>query len=174
MTDPTVQLWAGDEVHFQRHSTLTRMWGRRGQQPRVRSASTREKVGFFGAVNVKTGDLITQPATTFNAESFKPFLQLLLHQTQGPLSLILDNARWHRAKTLHPFFHQHRHRLVRRWLPPYSPELNPVERVWRLTRRLVTHNRYFTSLDDLEEAVTAQFAHWSAPNQTLHTLCANI
>ena len=41
MNDPTVQLWAEDEVHFQRHSSLTRMWSIKGQQPRVISASTR-------------------------------------------------------------------------------------------------------------------------------------
>lgn len=174
MRHPKVQLWAMDEVHFQRHSTLTRMWGRRGCQPRVCSASTRQKIGFFGALNLKTGHLVTGRADQFNAESFKAFLQHLLHQTHGRLSLILDNAKWHRAKKLHPFFHQQRRRVVRRWLPPYSPELNPIERVWRLTRRLVTHNRYFASLDELEEAVTRQFAKWSEPNPALRVLCANI
>jgi len=39
------------------------------------------------------------------------------------------------------------------YLPPYSPELNPIERVWKLTRRLATHNRYFAHVEELELAV---------------------
>ena len=65
MQDPTVQLWCEDEVHFQRHSSLVRMWAPKGQQPRVLSPSVRHKVGFFGALNLKTGQLVTQEASTF-------------------------------------------------------------------------------------------------------------
>lgn len=70
MNDPDIQLWCEDEVHFQRHSSLVGMWAPRGQQPRVPSASTREKVGFFGALDLKTGCLLTQEAPTFNGETF--------------------------------------------------------------------------------------------------------
>jgi len=78
MKDPNIQLWCGDEVHFQRHSSLIRMWSPRGQQPQVPSASTREKVGFFGALDLKTGSLVTQEASTFNGETFGDFLHYLL------------------------------------------------------------------------------------------------
>jgi len=90
LSDPVVSLWCEDEVHFQRHSTLTRMWALRGQQPRVRSASTREKLGYFGALELRTGRLLTQRAPTFNAETFHAFLCYLLEQTPGPIRLILD------------------------------------------------------------------------------------
>ena len=62
MKDPTIQLWCEDEVHFQRHSSLIRMWAPKGQQPRVLSPSVRHKVGFFGALNLKTGCLLTKEA----------------------------------------------------------------------------------------------------------------
>ena len=65
MKDPTIQLWCEDEVHFQRHSSLIRMWAPKGQQPRVLSPSVRHKVGFFGALNLKTGCLLTQEAAHF-------------------------------------------------------------------------------------------------------------
>ena len=58
------------------------------------------------------------------------------------------------------------------FLPPYSPELNPIERVWKLTRRLCTHNRYFPHMDDLTRAVSQQFVTWSSPNDVLRKLCA--
>jgi hypothetical protein len=97
MKDPDIQLWCEDEVHFQRHSSLISMWSPRGQQPQVSSASTREKVGFFGALDLKTGYLVTREAPTFNGETFGAFLRYLLQSTQGKLHLILDNAKYHRA-----------------------------------------------------------------------------
>ena len=100
MKDPTIQLWCEDEVHFQRHSSLIRMWAPKGQQPRVLSPSVRHKVGFFGALNLKTGCLLTKEAPTFNAETFGDFIRYLLQSTQGKLYLILDNARWHKARDL--------------------------------------------------------------------------
>ena len=174
MKDPQIQLWCEDEVHFQRHSSLIRMWAPKGQQPRVLSASTRQKVGYFGALDLKTGCLLTKEAPTFNAETFGGFLSYLLQQTQGKIHLILDNVSWHKAQDLSDFFIANRDRLVRVFLPPYSPELNPIERVWRITRRQVTHNRYFQSIKELETALTSHFAKWEQPNNVLRTLCAAI
>ena len=174
MKNPNMQLWAEDEVHFQRHSTLIRMWSLVGRQPRVVSASTREKVGFLGAINLKTGCLLTKTAPVFNADTFGEFIEHLLGRTQGKIFLILDNARWHRAKALKQFFIKNQHRIVRVYLPPYSPELNPIERVWRITRRLVTHNRCFETTEALEADLTLQFAKWQQSNDALKTLCANI
>ncbi len=174
MKDPDIQLWCEDEVHFQRHSSLIRMWSPRGQQPQVSSASTREKVGFFGALDLKTGYLVTREAPTFNGETFGAFLRYLLQSTQGKLHLILDNAKYHRARILKEFFVQNQERLALIFLPSYSPELNPVERVWRITRRQVTHNRYFPSIEELRTALTSHFVKWQQPNSALRVLCAKI
>jgi transposase len=174
MKDPDIQLWCEDEVHFQRHSSLIRMWSPRGQQPRVLSPSVRDKVGFFGALDLKTGRLLTREAPTFNAETFGDFVRYLLQSIHGKIYLILDNARWHKAEALKELFCTNRGRIVRIFLPPYSPELNPVERVWRITRRQVTHNRYFQSNEDLKASLISSFSKWEQPNSTLKTLCANI
>jgi transposase len=174
MSDPNIQLWCEDEVHFQRHSSLVQMWAPRGQQPRVLSASTHEKVGYFGALNLKTGALLTREAPTFNGDTFGDFLRHLLQCTSGQIYLILDNAPWHRARHLKDFFSRYQDRLVHVFLPSYSPELNPVERVWRITRRQVTHNRYFPCNDELRTALNSQFARWEHPNYALQTLCAHI
>ncbi len=174
MKNASIQLWAEDEVHFQRHSTITRMWSLQGKQPRVISASTRQKVGFLGAINLKTGQLLTKKAPIFNSDTFGDFLYYLLQHTKGKLFLILDNASWHRAQDLKKFFFENRHRLVRIFLPPYSPELNPIERVWRITRRRITHNRYFESIEDLEAVLIPCFSKWEQPNNALKVLCTNI
>ncbi|UCH01143.1 MAG: IS630 family transposase [Deltaproteobacteria bacterium] len=174
MKDPSVQLWAEDEVHFQRHTSVTRMWSVKGKQPHVLSASTRQKIGFFGAINLKTGRLLTQEAVTFNADTFASFLGFLLKHTRGKIFIIIDNARWHRARDLKDFFTKNEKRLVRIFLPPYSPQLNPIERVWRITRRQATHNRYFGSVEHLRIALASHFENWQKPNEALKILCANI
>jgi transposase len=150
------------------------MWAPKGQQPRVLSPSVRHKVGFFGALNLKTGRLLAREAPTFNAQTFGDFIRYLLQSTQGKIYLILDNARWHRSKDLKDFFEANQDRLVFVFLPAYSPELNPIERVWRITRRMITHNRYFASREDLRTALISQFVNWDRPNYVLKVLCANI
>ena len=88
MQDPTIQLWCEDEVHFQRHSSLIRMWAPKWQQPLIISPSVRHKVGFFGALNLKTGQLVTQEAPTFSAQTFGDFIRYLLQSTHGKILLI--------------------------------------------------------------------------------------
>jgi len=174
MQNPTIQLWCEDEVHFQRYSSLMRMWAPKGQKPRVISPSVRHKVGFFGALNLKTGQLVTQEAPTFSAQTFGAFIRYLLQATHGQIYLILDNARWHRSKILKEFFEANQQRLVFIFLPAYSPEFNPIERVWRITRRKVTHNRYFPSIEDLRLSLVSQFIIWRLPNLSLKVLCERI
>jgi transposase len=58
------------------------------------------------------------------------------------------------------------------FLPPYSPNLNPIERAWKLLRKLWLHNRYFPTLAELTQLVDRQFATWARPNSTLRKLCS--
>ena len=144
------------------------------KDPILLHAPTRKKVGVFGAVSLWNGQLVTHMENTFNALTFQSFLEYLLqNRTSGKLMvLVLDNARWHHAKLIQPWLMEHRHMIQLDFLPPYSPELNPIERVWKLTRRLCTHNRYFPTLTELTSAVTLQFNAWMKPNSNLLKLCA--
>jgi len=142
--------------------------------PVLLHAPTRKSVAVFGAVRSSDGQLVTRPGKTFDATSFLGFLnQLVRHRRTGRLILVIvDNARWHHAKFLTPWLNEHRHILRLDFLPPYSPDLNVIERVWKLTRRTTTHDRYFPVLDELVAAVFRQFAFWQRPNETLRRLCA--
>ncbi len=85
--------------------------------------------------------------------------------------LIMDNAAYHHSANLDAFLDRHRDRLELLILPPYSPELNPIERVWKLLRRLKIHNQYFEKLDNLMRAISEQLKVWYIPNQELTRLC---
>src|ERR1017187_6724390 len=86
--------------------------------------------------------------------------------------VIIDNAKYHHAKLHAQWREEHQERFALDFLPPYSPELNPIERVWKRTRRNCLHNVYFPTLHPLVERVEEQFANWSEPNADLARLCA--
>jgi transposase len=88
--------------------------------------------------------------------------------------IVLDNARYHHAKLLVPLLHKYRKVLTLLFLPPYSPQLAPIERVWKLTRRLATHNRYFETLGEVLDVVRQCFNRWMKPNLVLKRLCGII
>lgn len=142
--------------------------------PVVLQEPTRKSIGVFGAVRISDGRLVTSQEKTFNNMTFLQFLEKLL-ESRSPdckMVVILDNARWHHAKALTPWLIEHQEIFQLDFLPPYSPDLNNIERLWKLTRKLCTHNRYFAALDDMGETVFHQFDAWSQPNDTLRRLCA--
>lgn len=143
------------------------------KDPILRHAPTRKSVACFGAVSLLTGQFIRMMCPIFNAITFQRFLRRVLRQqTPGRrMILVLDNARYHHAVLLAPFLRRYRRRLTLIFLPPYSPQLAPIERVWKLTRRLATHNRYFAALPDVLMAVNACFDRWRRPNKILRRLC---
>ncbi len=142
--------------------------------PVVLHAPTRKSFGIFGAVCVDNGRFVVSQESKFDAMTFLSFLKRLLRHRRKDrmMVVVLDNARWHHAKLLRPWLREHRHILRLDFLPPYSPELNPIERVWKLTRKLCTHNRYFPDLEELGQLIFNQFKHWRKPNETLRRLCA--
>jgi len=179
MRDPGIDLWALDEVHFQQHGSRCRMWvPPEIKDPVVYHHPTRRSVGYFGAVRLRDGKFLYHRETgRFNGESFWGFPKLLREAsaTNGRrVVTISDNAQYHRSRLHLPWREQQEPDFVIDFLPPYSPELNPIERVWKLTRRLCLHNRYFGFLETVTEAVENKFADWQKPNDTLRRLCAII
>jgi len=141
--------------------------------PVVLHAPTRKAVALFGAVNLKGGQMISHFNHLFEAQSFLAFLKSLLRRrSRGKkMGVILDNARYHHAAALKVWLQDHRAVLELLFLPPYSPELNPIERVWKLMRRVCTHNEYFPELELLQNAITRQLTEWWEPNEDLRRLC---
>ena len=115
------------------------------KDPIVYHHPTRKSVGYFGAVRLRDGALVyRREAGTFNGESFWEFLKYLQQASavQGRRVIaIRDHAQYPRSR-LHLEWRQNQApQFALDFLPPYSPELNPIERVWKLTRRLCLHNR---------------------------------
>ena len=93
-------------------------------------------------------------------------------------ALVMDNAPWHK-KTMRLIEKEHAMEYSDIFesvtfvkLPPYSPDLNPIEQVWRITRGENTHNVFFPTLAKLKDAVDRAFHAWAVPNAQLRSLCS--
>lgn len=146
------------------------------KDPVLLHAPTRKSVACFGAVSLRTGTFVRSRCDTFNAATFATFLKMLRrHRARTTqMVLVLDNARYHHALLLKPVLRKYRAVLRLLFLPPYSPQLAPIERVWKLARRLATHNRFFATLDELLAAIEKCFDRWRQPNSVLRRLCGII
>jgi transposase len=138
-------------------------------------APTRKSISFFGAVRLDDGKLVmSRPEGMFAARTCWDFLRKLerLSRRRGrDVVVIADNARYHHASLHAAWRKRMADRFSLHFLPPYSPELNPIERVWKLIRRRCLHNHYFPTLDDVVTAITPRLRAWSRPNPTLQRLC---
>ena len=137
---------------------------------------TRRSVGYFGAVRLSDGRFFyRREDDRFNAVSFWAFLKDLrrISNRRGRrVVVITDNAKYHHARLHKQWRHDRHDHFALDYLPPYSPDLNPIERVWKLTRRQCLHNWYFPSLDEVVGAVESKFEEWVTANQILRRLCA--
>lgn len=111
-------------------------------------------------------------------ESYREFLARSGIADGKRILMVADNAPWHRkAKRLiwdeqEPGYADIRERMEVLSLPPYSLDFNPIEQVWRKTRREVTHNRYFKDISELEHALDTYFDEFRDPNNELASLCS--
>ena len=144
--------------------------------PVVLHHPTRKSVGYFGAVRLRDGKfLFARETNRFDAMTTWEFLRQLRQCSRRVgrrVVVITDNAKYHHATVHAKWRVEQEPEFTLSYLPPYSPDLNPIERVWKLTRRLCLHNCYFPTLGDVTTAVEARFAYWKQPNEALRKLCA--
>ncbi len=166
-----------DEARFPMVPTLGRTLGVKGHRPTVGTRDCKDLVHVFAVVNVVTAavhsNLLESPArakrTTGKSktrrlqEAFAAHLRHVarLHPAEEHkrVVLIIDNAPWHRGGPIDEALAEHPHLEFKR-LPSYSPQLNVIERLWKLLRRRATHNRLFGSLADPKRSLRASLCYF--------------
>lgn len=171
-----------DEVHFQIQTTVTSAWYKKGSAPTVKSFPGRSKASYSGFIIPETGELFVARPEKFNYETTISSIRSFLEAHPAPegkkYALVMDNAPWHK-KTMRLIEDEHATEysdisasMTFIKLPPYSPDLNPIEQVWRITRRENTHNVFFSTLAMLKDSVDRAFRAWAVPNAQLRSLCS--
>lgn len=144
-----VEIWFIDEARVGQQGTITRIWAKRGSRPRAPRDRRYEWADLFGAVcpDRSTGAAVIMPEV--NVAAMNEHLAEISHCVSiGAIAaLVLDGAGWHRSPRLNV-----PDNIVLLPLPPYSPELNPVENVWEYMRGNFLSHRVWRTYDDIIEA----------------------
>ena len=144
-------VFAEDEAAVQRSQNPAYGWRPTGGREQVRASFSRESVRIFGAMS--QGGLLIKIVESTNSETFREFLEEI-RRDRPRLFMVLDNASYHKSKAVREYVEPAGGDAGLEFLPPYTPQLNPVETVWRdLKKRLA--GRFFRSLDELKAAMTA-------------------
>lgn len=155
-------------------ATVSYKWSIKGKQPQIETKQRkRERETFFGALSPLTGKVTAKTAERGNAKTFKLFLKKILRdfKMNRKILIILDNVRYHHAKMLKPFLKNKADKLELIFLPPYSPDLNPIERFWWFIRKRVTHNRSFDSLEKRKINLWKLISLYKNSNEEIQKLC---
>lgn len=141
-----------DEVGFQTEGTLAYSWGPTGKKNAVKNYGRHGRVNLMGAYEVGSGEFFY--ITTFfkvNALRFKRFLCCLKNKFKTDKILIIaDNASFHKAKWFTAWW-KGLDWLRVEFLPAYSPDFNPIERLWKWIKREYTHNQCWSTKKDLRK-----------------------
>lgn len=157
--DTNAVILFGDEVSFAQWGSLSRTWAPIGQQPIVRTKGKRKGLKMFGVIEFFGGSFHYMEAEErFNGESYVSFLKKVLSQYDCPVILVEDGAPYHGAKVVKDLSESvGPDRLTIHRLPAYSPDFNPIEKLWKNTKRDATHCKFFPTFDDLRVSVVKAF-----------------
>ena len=126
-------------------------WRRTGGKDTIQSSHSKKSVKMFGVLG-EDGYRI-RVADALNSDTFIDFLKWLL-KTIPKFALILDNAGYHTSNKVSKFIESTNGRIKLIFLPPHTPQLNPIEIQWRVLKRLLAC-RYFETLEELKNAIEA-------------------
>jgi transposase len=144
----------GDEASFPQWGTLNYTWAKKGQQPIVQTSGKRKGYKVFGLIDYFTGNsYFSAQEERLNSESYETFLKMVLKKTRKHIILIQDGARYHTSKEMKAFFKEKKNRLTVVTLPAYSPDFNPIEKLWKNIKQKGTHLHYFPTFEDLKNKV---------------------
>ena len=152
----------GDEASFPQWGSLTYTWAKKGQQPVVKTSGNRRCYKVFGLIDYFSGRFFCKghDKGRLNSESYESFLTEILSKTRKHMILIQDGARYHTSKAMKRFFTQKANRITVYELPSYSPDYNPIEKLWKKIKEKEIHLHYFPTFDTLKNKVEEALLHF--------------
>jgi transposase len=163
-----VRVWFEDEARFGQQGTLTRVWARRGSRPRAVRPQGRLSLYALAAVCVATGSVSAMLVEKLDTETLNAFLgQISRGLPPGEHAvLIWDGAGYHTAAGL-----EVPGNISLILLPPYSPELNPVENLWHYLRSHHWSNRAYRDYEELESEASRSMSRVCLDAEKVKSIC---
>lgn len=147
-------IFFGDESSFPQWGSLSYTWAPRGQQPVIKTSGSRKGYKVFGLIEYFTGKFLAKGHEgKLNAETYQEFLREVIRKTRKHIILIQDGASYHTCEEMQVFFYENKDRITVYQLPIYSPDYNPIEKLWKKAKQAGIHLCYFPTFDDLKNKV---------------------
>jgi len=133
-------------------------WIKKGKEKQIKTTASRTRLNITGAINIKSREVITKRYETINSENTIDFFKkvLLFYPKAKKINIIADGAAYHKSQLLKEFITDKKIEI--HILPPYSPNLNPIERLWKIMNEYVRNNRHFENAKEFREAIDDFFS----------------
>jgi len=151
------QIYFVDGVHPQHNTIANYGWIKKGKTKQLKTNNGRQRTNINGAYNAATKQVFYVEDERINAQTMIALLQLILkEQKEGKIHIVLDNARYYHALVVKEFLVDNP-RITLHFLPPYSPNLNIIERLWKVLKTKVVYNKFYLKFEDFRLAVNDFF-----------------
>lgn len=170
---PGVKVYYNDAVHPQHNTQGERGWIKRGTEYEMPSNSGRNRVNILGAQNAhKPSEVSINMEETINSESVVKLWKSIEEENKNERQIIqiCDNARYYHSKFVRDWLEKHPKTKVI-FLPPYSPNLNLIERLWRFMRKEVINSFFYDAFSKFKKAILSFFSNLSLHKDELNSLC---
>lgn len=169
---PTTQVFFTDAVHPTHNSTPAHGWIRKGREIELPANSGRDRLNIQGALNAETNEVVVERSVTVNAEAVIGLLSRLkaTYPDTERFVMISDNAAYYHARPVQEYIKGSGVEFEFMYLPPYSPNLNIIERLWKFMRSRVMNNRYYQTFREFSEEILMFFECLSDYADKLGTL----
>jgi transposase len=145
-------IYFADATHPQHNSIPSYGWIKKGQEKELKANCGRQRLNLNGAINIETLESTVRFYETINAQSAMDLFATI--EAQHPLAqkiyIIVDNARYYHSRWLKKALRGTKIKLV--FLPPYSPNLNLIERYWKFFKKKILNNRYYETFEEFMRA----------------------
>jgi transposase len=165
------KVYFADSTHPEHNPVISYGWIKKGEDFEVLTHNSfRYSLNINGAVDIETLDVVTRRSDRVNSSSICELLRAIRAKNPSGelIQLIMDNAAYNRSSKVKELAEELGIRLV--YLPPYSPNLNPIERLWKFFKKKVLYNKYYATRTEFEGACTDFFRYIRKYRDELSTL----
>jgi transposase len=159
-----------DAVHLHHNAVISYGWIKKVEDFEVSSNTGRYHINIIGAVDIESSEVVTRSCKWVNADSICDFLKALRNRNKSGeiIYLVIDNARYIRSGKVKQLASELGIELI--YLLPYSPNLNPIQRVWKFFKKKVLYNQYYETTAEFEMACEKFFRYIRKFRTELSTL----
>jgi transposase len=163
-----------DAVHPTHAARPVGCWAPKQDKLAIEQTSGRERINIHGAIDLETGQTRMIDVETVNAASTITLLEALeaLYPLMALIHVFVDNARYHHAKLVQEWLARPDCRIRLHFIPSYCPHLNPIERLWGVMHRNVTHNKCYATVAQFADAMLGFLRHTVPRNWA--TMCDSV